>query len=387
MGILSALARVAWPLLLVTICVYLLILVESLSIKHQVTTRQTEPFQILQQMNITLSNRTLLQTSHEQKDKTDSTERTPKYHPSVTKTKENTTYNGGNGLYLNEPVDKHEYKYIHNPYVFCRKKDSEPKPIFLLIMIPTAPKNIIRRNVLRGIYRAENAWPRLSKGAIEAVFLLGKTDNRTLQSNIDRESELHGDIVQEDFVDSYKNLTIKTVMGLKWMTNHCRHASYVIKCDDDSVIIQVRFFAAFLNSPTTNWAAGNALLDSPVARNTSEKFFLPKDFYPLPTYPPYLNGPGYILSTDLVERIYKVAVTTPLFPWEDVFIGLCLQKLEVVPHNVDTFLMLAPKHWPVSFKENGIEPFGVKTYSVISNIEPEYIPMIWEAGRLTFKKY
>ncbi|XP_041463751.1 beta-1,3-galactosyltransferase 1-like [Lytechinus variegatus] len=384
----SSFVRFAWSLLAITACVYLWILIESLSLSHKnhVTTRDKKLFLENEKIKTTPS-RPTLQTVLNHTDSTSTNKRFLAHQqPYVTPIKdlEKSKMMKGSflGLYLNEPVDEHKYKLIHNPSLFCRMKNSKPKSIFLLIMIPTAPKNIEQRNVLRRVYGAENAWPRLSKGTIETVFLLGKPIDATLQGDINKEAAMHGDIVQEDFVDSYENLTIKTVMGLKWVSNYCRHARYVMKNDDDSVIIQFRFFTAFVNSPSSNWAAGLALFNSPVARNTSDKFFLSKDFYRSPTYPPYLNGPGYILSTDLVERTYQVALTTPIFPWEDVFIGMCLQKLGVVPQNVDSFLMIAPKYWAADFKTDWWKPLWVKKYSLISNVEPEYISAIWDAGRL-----
>ena len=35
------------------------------------------------------------------------------------------------------------------------------------------------------------------------------------------------------FQDSYHNLTLKTVMGLKWMSIFCPHAKFILKTDDD----------------------------------------------------------------------------------------------------------------------------------------------------------
>uniref|UniRef100_A0A182K0K2 Hexosyltransferase n=1 Tax=Anopheles christyi TaxID=43041 RepID=A0A182K0K2_9DIPT len=42
-----------------------------------------------------------------------------------------------------------------------------------------------------------------------------------LQLRIVNESEVYGDIIQESFIDSYNNLTLKTIMMLKWVTNNC----------------------------------------------------------------------------------------------------------------------------------------------------------------------
>lgn len=30
-----------------------------------------------------------------------------------------------------------------------------------------------------------------------------------------------GDIIQENFLDSYNNLTLKSILLLKWVTNNC----------------------------------------------------------------------------------------------------------------------------------------------------------------------
>ena len=47
------------------------------------------------------------------------------------------------------------------------------------------------------------------------------------------ESETHGDILQERFEDSYRNLTIKTMLFLKWYNQKCSHIPYLLKADDD----------------------------------------------------------------------------------------------------------------------------------------------------------
>ena len=50
-------------------------------------------------------------------------------------------------------------------------------------------------------------------------------DIRTIQE----EHRLFGDIVQGSFIESYRNLTLKAVMALKWVTTYCTNAKYVIK--------------------------------------------------------------------------------------------------------------------------------------------------------------
>ena len=50
---------------------------------------------------------------------------------------------------------------------------------------------------------------------------------------VEQESQIFHDIVVEDFVDSYHNLTLKTMMGMRWIATFCEHAQYVLKADSD----------------------------------------------------------------------------------------------------------------------------------------------------------
>lgn len=56
---------------------------------------------------------------------------------------------------------------------------------------------------------------------IRTVFLLGQTENNETQDRITNESRLHNDLIQESFSDSYNNLTLKSVMMVKWINTNC----------------------------------------------------------------------------------------------------------------------------------------------------------------------
>lgn len=56
---------------------------------------------------------------------------------------------------------------------------------------------------------------------VRAVFLVGQTGDNETQAKIVDESRLHDDVIQESFLDSYNNLTLKTIMMLKWVTSNC----------------------------------------------------------------------------------------------------------------------------------------------------------------------
>lgn len=57
--------------------------------------------------------------------------------------------------------------------------------------------------------------------AVKVAFLVGQTLNNETQQRIVAESDMYGDIIQESFIDSYNNLTLKTIMMLKWVNGTC----------------------------------------------------------------------------------------------------------------------------------------------------------------------
>ncbi|NXG20819.1 B3GT5 galactosyltransferase, partial [Grallaria varia] len=64
-------------------------------------------------------------------------------------------------------------------------------------------------------------------------------------------------------------------------------------------------------------------------RKTESKWYVSMEEYPGDTYPPFCSGTGYVLSSDVASRIYKVSGSVPFIKLEDVFVGLCLAKLKI----------------------------------------------------------
>nr|XP_054764302.1 beta-1,3-galactosyltransferase 5-like [Lytechinus pictus] len=240
--------------------------------------------------------------------------------------------------YLQEPIDKHLFNYIHNPERTCFHENGTEMDVFLVFFVLSAPSNFEQRDAIRRSYGMRDTWPSTGGGQVVTVFLLASTSKPELQEKIDTESTNHGDIVQETFVDSYLNLTRKTIMGLKWVKNHCRHAKFVMKIDDDTSVIQPRLLTILRNANHTNYTLGHVFKEPIVMRNKKNKFYLSKEYYPDNHFPSYPVGHGYVMTTDVVDAAFNVAVTIPLFPWEDVFFGTCLQKLNIqLNHDTDFF--------------------------------------------------
>ncbi len=102
-------------------------------------------------------------------------------------------------------INPHEFKYIRNPgSQIC--SDNKGSNIFLLVYVHTAPSNFKNRLAIRETWSQKTLF---KANMMRVVFMMGKNMDDTLNSLLDLEYELFNDIIQEDFHDSYRNLTYK----------------------------------------------------------------------------------------------------------------------------------------------------------------------------------
>ncbi|XP_037773884.1 beta-1,3-galactosyltransferase 5-like, partial [Penaeus monodon] len=134
------------------------------------------------------------------------------------------------------------------------------------------------------------------------VFLLGNPRDSRIQTQVVEESRTYGDILQEDFVDSYMNLTIKSVMGLKWSSTHCPQARFLMKTDDDMFINISSLLTYLQEASASTWITGCI---------KQKKAFMPVNAHPgvslPPGHPPFVAGAGYVISGDLVGALYAAS--------------------------------------------------------------------------------
>lgn len=140
------------------------------------------------------------------------------------------------------------FKYVKNPGesvclpAAATNSSSSPPTIDLLIYVHSTPSNMKNRVIIRETWAKRALFPQT-----RLVFMLGSTHDQELARRIDLENDLYNDIVQQDFLDSYRNLTLKSIMALDWVVKHCPNAKYVLKTDDDViVIIKLTAFVTFV---------------------------------------------------------------------------------------------------------------------------------------------
>lgn len=220
----------------------------------------------------------------------------------------------------------HQYHLVINQPHKCQQL----KP-FLVLVVPVAPHNKAHRDVIRKTWGSES--PVLGR-VVVLVFLLGLHSGEAaeeLQQQLVEESREHGDLVQGDFLDCYKNLTIKTMVMLEWLQAHCSGASYAMKIDSDTFLNVPNLIRMLADAPTSNYMTGLVARNGPVLRDPNSKWYLPAEVYPDPVYPPYALGLGYVLSMDLPPKLLEASRQVRAVYIEDVYLGMCLQFLGLSP--------------------------------------------------------
>lgn len=239
------------------------------------------------------------------------------------------------------------FAYTINEPKKCADHTTVP---FLVLLIATEARQVEARNAIRQTWGNESV---VSSVGVIRLFLLGKNEGELgilQQRMLEAESQRYHDIIQQNFMDSYKNLTIKTLMGMNWVASHCPQASYIMKTDSD-MFINTDYLIHKLLRPELrqrkNYFTGNNMRGFGPNRNKNSKWYMPPELYPHEKYPTFCSGTGYVFSSDLARKIYLVSLQVPHLHLEDVYVGICLAKLgiETTPPS-NAFLF---NHWRVSY--------------------------------------
>lgn len=207
-------------------------------------------------------------------------------------------------------IDVKDFAFHLNNFP-CKESGS----LLLLVLVHSAPGNVEKRRTIR------ETWGR---GPHRVLFLLGVVESPAVQAALEEENRLHRDLVQGRFLDSYRNMTYKHVMALKWTAYFCPGARYLLKTDDD-VFVNSPALLDFLAQDLSPWGARRLILCEPfsfayVKRSYRSKWRVSPLEYPGRMYPAYCAGWAVLYSPDVVFLLYREAQRTKYFWIDDVHV-------------------------------------------------------------------
>ena len=233
-------------------------------------------------------------------------------------------------MHLSEATSKAQHDhYIIRSENIC----SDVENLYALVLVHTAIPNFDRRKVIR------NTWGNISlfqTHKIRIAFMLGKPEKTHHQMAIKLENEQYNDIVQGTFIDTYYNLTHKAILGLRWITENCGNAKYILKVDDDVVINTPRLIQLF----SSKYKHVKRTIFCKVRRKGKigrvGKWKVEKTQLETMTHwpGPYCPGHYVIYTADIIRDLYAAVRRTPFLWLDDVYVtGLLAFKVGNITHS------------------------------------------------------
>ncbi|XP_064632727.1 uncharacterized protein LOC135491022 isoform X2 [Lineus longissimus] len=234
-------------------------------------------------------------------------------------------------------INPHTYRYIINPKDTCKRINGSN--IFVIVPIISSLDNFKLRETIR------KTWGQFSAVygyQVRFVFMLGTSKLTYLQDLVKKESDIFGDIVQESFIDTYVNSTLKAIFTLRWVQTYCANAKFMLRLNDDVMVHQYKFIQYLRDRglPDTKLYWGQVFHDSRVDKGLAKHEYRSNiPWREGSYYPPYCNGPYILMTMDVVKNMYKMSSRTPLMFPEDVYYGILAEKLGIRTYDASMHLV------------------------------------------------
>ncbi|KAH9490058.1 Beta-1,3-galactosyltransferase 1 [Bulinus truncatus] len=223
--------------------------------------------------------------------------------------------------------------YMIHPTVSCRHRD-----VTLAICVSSSRSNFEARKAIRETWGQYNDAPDKQTALLffvgtETSHVSGRLSSS--QQMLESESVKFGDIVQDSFVDSLRNLTLKTLSILNWVDIYCPKSQFVLKVDDDSYVnvpLLLDHLRFLVNTSDRNVSfifgqLANSLV--PIRDPRSDRFVSLRD-YKETLYPSFVYGNAYAMTAAAARALCEASGATPFFYLEDVYVtGLCSRRAGV----------------------------------------------------------
>ncbi|CAL8370343.1 unnamed protein product [Boreogadus saida] len=251
-----------------------------------------------------------------------------------------------------EALSFSNYRYLLDHQDKCANQD-----VLLLLFVKTSPENTKRRKAIRSTWGNESYIFQTLGADVKVIFVLGapgttlggsfgtkeagssatKSHKAIVQDKLVKEDRLNGDLIQQDFADTFHNLTLKLIQQFHWAHTRCAQARFVMTADDD-VFVHMPNLVGYLQEKARkevkDFWIGRVHRGAPPIRDKDSKYYVPYEMYPWPTYPDYTAGAGYVVSRDVAEKIYQATLKLNATIYiDDVFMGICAHSMGVSPQE------------------------------------------------------
>lgn len=293
-------------------------------------------------------------------------------------------------------INNFNYTFLHTSKHICESNGSDSSSPFLIIIVKSKLTHFDNREAIR------KTWGKSDElKLIRTVFLVGQPDpiedkkikisinnSRTLKSQSDEtkllqhiefdeisyklelENDKYGDIIQQNFYDTYHNNTIKTFMGIKWIMDYCSNSKFYLFIDDD-YYLNPNLLMKYLNENVTESMmntlyAGYVFANSSPMRHLLSKWYVSLKDYPYHKFPPYVTAGCYVLTLQSAKLFYLGSKLIESFKFDDIYMGILAHKLDIEPFHIEAIHFYAPSYVPKLYSTKIIAAHKFKPRDMIT---------------------
>ncbi|XP_038131016.1 putative UDP-GlcNAc:betaGal beta-1,3-N-acetylglucosaminyltransferase LOC100288842 [Cyprinodon tularosa] len=227
---------------------------------------------------------------------------------------------------------------VSQAYPISNSETCKNSDLFLLALVFSSPANITQRDAVRRTWANRT---QIQGFPVKILFFTVSTQSFTTQQDLLRESELHSDLIQSHAVNesSLYGAKDKTLLALHWVIRFCSLARLVL-FTEDSVFINLPAIGRYLlglHRHPEDLYLGRVIQKEFPDRDPNSPRYLPRTLYPDKYLPEYCEGTAYVLSQDVIRKIYVASSSVFAALPVDVFVGLCAKKAGVTPTHSARF--------------------------------------------------
>ncbi|KAK8795639.1 hypothetical protein WA158_000296 [Blastocystis sp. Blastoise] len=247
-----------------------------------------------------------------------------------------------------DPSVQTDQPYIHRYYEFPSTrhfsfysfpKFENPKHPFdgymMVGFIKTHWKRNQNRNVIRSTYLDFNKAPIL-KNRFKLFFVIALSYDKSQIPILLKEQETYNDLIILNTIDTYNNLTLKTLMMEDLFVALNSTTPYYMSIDDD-VCVDLYAIYRFLSSRIRrNLYIGSILKEMPT-KTLNTKHSIP--FCVLPKRIRFAFGPAYIMSRDVVNcHVQYIRMVNGFYHVDDAFVGYLSKLCGIQVHSLGNWM-------------------------------------------------
>ncbi|XP_022914439.2 beta-1,3-galactosyltransferase 6 isoform X1 [Onthophagus taurus] len=286
--------------------------------------------------------------------------------------------------------------YVKTDEVAQKVINLAPQSPNLVILILSAPNNILKRNSIR------NSWLNLIKNIrkdqehvlIKYYFVIGHLNLPKIDiKGIQNENNIYNDVLNLPIQDSYGNLTLKLITSFEWLFKDSNiDFKYVLKCDDDSFVridhlihelihLEVIYLKSSIddvrkiNEHTAPYISVNIQSNNVSSHGNRELYWgymngaatvFKKGKWKEPSwiscdhYLPYALGGGYLISKEMVGFISRSKYYLRYYHSEDVSVGAWLAP-------VNNIVRIHDRRFDTEYVSRGCQNY----YLIRHNVSPD----------------